>query len=125
VALVVRTLFLRASLATNGSGLFARCGSTALAGGPTALCSYEKVSAEMGCRIGFIGARFAGTDGVSLESAKWAEVLWHHRHVSYWYGGKLDRSPDISLQVPQAHFGHPTLSGSTIVSSAWGREVPK
>ncbi len=63
----------------------------------------------MGSRIGFVGTRFAGTDGVSLESAKWAEVLWHHRHVSYWYGGKLDRSPDISMHVPLAHFGHPDI----------------
>ena len=63
----------------------------------------------MGSRIGFIGTRFAGTDGVSLESAKWAEVLWDHRHVSYWYGGKLDRSPDISMHVPHAHFGHPDI----------------
>ncbi len=60
-----------------------------------------------GSRIGFIGTRFAGTDGVSLESAKWAQVLWDHRHVSYWYGGKLDRSPDISMSVPQAYFAHP------------------
>jgi lactate dehydrogenase-like 2-hydroxyacid dehydrogenase len=26
-------------------------------------------------RVGFISTRFAGTDGVSLEAAKWAEVL--------------------------------------------------
>ncbi len=61
----------------------------------------------MSQRIGFVGTRFAGTDGVSLESAKWAEVLWHHQHVSFWYGGKLDRSPDISMEVPHAYFGHP------------------
>ena len=61
----------------------------------------------MGHRLGFVGTRFAGTDGVSLESAKWAQVLWDHRHVSYWYAGKLDRSPDISMHVPHAYFGHP------------------
>ena len=58
-------------------------------------------------RIGFVSTRFAGTDGVSLESAKWAQVLWDHRHVSYWYGGRLDRAPDISLCVPEAYFGSP------------------
>ncbi|HAY81335.1 MAG TPA: glycosyl transferase family 1 [Planctomycetaceae bacterium] len=63
----------------------------------------------MSSKIGFIGTRFAGTDGVSLESAKWAEVLWDHRHVSYWYAGKLDRSPDISMFVPHAHFAHPDI----------------
>jgi len=54
--------------------------------------------------LGFISTRFAGTDGVSLESAKWAKVLWDHRHVSYWYAGKLDRDPAISMLVPEAYF---------------------
>ena len=43
--------------------------------------------------VGFISTRFAGTDGVSLESAKWAQVLWDLQCVSYWYAGKLDRDP--------------------------------
>lgn len=59
-----------------------------------------------GQRIGFVSTRFAGTDGVSLESAKWAQVLWDHRHVSFWYAGKLDRSPDVSMEVPEAYFYH-------------------
>lgn len=57
--------------------------------------------------IGFISTRFAGTDGVSLESAKWAEVLWDDHHVSFWYSGLSDRSPNISYCVPEAYFGHP------------------
>ena len=57
--------------------------------------------------IGFVSTRFSGTDGVSLESAKWAQMLWDHRHVSYWYAGKLDRDPSISMQVPEAYFAHP------------------
>ncbi|MFQ5732891.1 MAG: glycosyltransferase [Planctomycetaceae bacterium] len=57
--------------------------------------------------IGFISTRLSGTDGVSLESSKWAEVLWHHEHVSYWYAGKLDRAPEISMEVPEAFFRHP------------------
>ncbi len=60
----------------------------------------------MGHRVGFVGTRFAGTDGVSLESAKWAKVLWDHRHVSYWYGGDLDTDLDISMLVPHAHFNN-------------------
>ncbi|MEM1062862.1 MAG: glycosyltransferase family 4 protein, partial [Planctomycetota bacterium] len=59
--------------------------------------------------IGFISTRFAGTDGVSLESAKWAEVLWDHEHVSFWYAGKLDRDPRVSMEVPEAYFGHPEI----------------
>ena len=54
--------------------------------------------------IGFVSTRFAGTDGVSLESAKWAQILWDHRNVSYWYAGKLDRDPSISMTVPEAYF---------------------
>jgi glycosyltransferase involved in cell wall biosynthesis len=54
--------------------------------------------------IGFISTRFSGTDGVSLESAKWAQILWDHKHVSYWYAGKLDRDPKISMLVPEAYF---------------------
>ncbi len=63
----------------------------------------------MGCNIGFVSTRFAGTDGVSLESAKWAQVLWDHEHVSYWYAGRLDRDPAISMEVPEAYFYHPDV----------------
>lgn len=60
-------------------------------------------------QIGFISTRFAGQDGVSLESAKWAEVLWDDRHVSYWYAGRSDRHPDITHCIPEAYFGHPEV----------------
>lgn len=63
----------------------------------------------MSKRFGFISTRFAGTDGVSLESAKWARVLWADRHVSYWYSGLSDREPGASLCVPEAYFGHPEV----------------
>lgn len=54
--------------------------------------------------IGFVSTRFAGTDGVSLESAKWAQLLWEYGHVSHWYAGKLDRDPGVSMLVPEAYF---------------------
>ena len=63
----------------------------------------------MGVQIGFVGTRFSGTDGVSLESAKWARVLWDHRHVSHWYSGLSDRDEDTSMVVPHAYFGHPDI----------------
>jgi len=63
----------------------------------------------MGVRIGFVGTRFAGTDGVSLESAKWARVLWDYRHTSYWYCGQSDRDPSVSMVVPHAYFNHPDI----------------
>lgn len=62
----------------------------------------------MSCKnIGFVSTRFAGTDGVSLESAKWAEVLWQDEHVSYWYSGRNDRAKDCSYVIPEAYFNHP------------------
>ena len=70
-------------------------------------------------RIGFVSTRFAGLDGVSLESAKWAQVLWDHEHVSFWYAGRLDRSPDVSHCVPEAYFGDPEVQW--INDRIWGR----
>lgn len=61
-------------------------------------------------KIGFVSTRFAGTDGVSLESAKWAKVLWERGHISYWYAGKLDRDPGVSLRVDEAFFQHPKVT---------------
>lgn len=69
--------------------------------------------------IGFISTRFAGTDGVSLESAKWARVLWDFQHHSFWYGGCLDRDPGVSLCIPEAHFGFP--ENQWISDHIWGR----
>lgn len=57
-------------------------------------------------RIGFVSTRFAGNDGVSLEAAKWAEVFGESlNHKSFWYAGRIDRAEDISLCIPEAHFG--------------------
>ncbi len=69
--------------------------------------------------IGFVSTRFAGTDGVSLESAKWAEVLWRDNHVSHWYSGRSDRNPAVSCCVPEAHFGHPEVRW--INDQIWGK----
>ncbi len=75
--------------------------------------------------IGFVSTRFAGTDGVSLESAKWAEVLWEDQHISFWYGGRLDRAPEISLCIPEAYFHHP--DNEWINQKLWGntRRLPE
>ena len=57
--------------------------------------------------------------GVSLESGKWAQVLWEDEHVSFWYAGSLDRAADISLCVPEAHFNH--SENRWINHQLWGR----
>lgn len=48
-----------------------------------------------------------------MESAKWAQILWDHHHVSHWYAGELDRDPGISMYVPHAHFSHPDIEWIT------------
>ena len=73
----------------------------------------------MSKNIGFISTRFAGSDGVSLESAKWAEVLWDDKHVSFWYSGRNDRDPGFSYCVPEAYFGHP--ENEWINERIWGQ----
>ena len=60
----------------------------------------------MSKNIGFISTRFAGTDGVTLESSKWAEVFKESGHNCFWFAGKLDRDRDKSFLIPEAHFQH-------------------
>ncbi len=58
----------------------------------------------MRLNIGFVSTRFAGIDGVSLESSKWARVLEDEGHTCFWFAGENAKSEDISLQVSQANF---------------------
>jgi mannosylglucosylglycerate synthase len=60
----------------------------------------------MGKNIGFVSTRFAGTDGVTLESSKWADVLSRGGHECFWFAGELDRDPEKSFHVSEAHFLH-------------------
>ena len=60
----------------------------------------------MAINIGFVSTRFAGTDGVSLESSKWADVLQQNGHRCFWFAGEINREPENSLLVPEAHFQH-------------------
>jgi glycosyltransferase involved in cell wall biosynthesis len=54
--------------------------------------------------IGFVSTRFAGIDGVSLEASKWAEVFEQRGHRCFWFAGKLDRNPEKSSLIHEAHF---------------------
>ncbi len=64
---------------------------------------------EHALRIGFVSTRFAGTDGVSLESAKWSNVLTELGHTCFYFAGESDRPADRSRVVPEAHFEHPLV----------------
>ena len=63
----------------------------------------------MGKRIGFISFRFAGTDGVSLETEKWANVLEAEGHECFYFGGELETPEDRSMLVEITHFKHPVI----------------
>ena len=55
-------------------------------------------------RVGFISTRLAGTDGVSLETAKWAHVLEKDGHECFYMAGELDTPEDHSYLVHDCHF---------------------
>jgi glycosyltransferase involved in cell wall biosynthesis len=59
--------------------------------------------------IGFISTRFKGTDGVSLETEKWATVLKRMRYECYYFCGISDRPPERTMIVPEAFFDHPKI----------------
>jgi mannosylglucosylglycerate synthase len=60
-------------------------------------------------RIGFISFRISGTDGVSLETKKWAQVFEEMGHRCYYMAGELDTDPEHSFLVDEAHFTHPEI----------------
>ena len=59
--------------------------------------------------IGFISFRLAGTDGVSLETFKWAEVLERMGYECFYMAGELETPPEKSLLVEEANFQHPAI----------------
>ena len=61
-------------------------------------------------RIGFISTRFQGTDGVTLEARKWAQILSDMGHSCFWMAGQLDAPPEISHPAPLAYFNHPEIA---------------
>jgi hypothetical protein len=74
-------------------------------------------------RIGFISTRFAGTDGVSLETEKWAHVLEGMGHHCFYFCGKSDRPADRSFVVPEAFYRHPEILeiNETVFTGSWGQ----
>ncbi len=60
-------------------------------------------------RIGFVSTRLAGTDGVSLETFKWYQVLERNGYECFFFAGELDTPPDHSFLEPKAHFDDPEV----------------
>ncbi len=71
--------------------------------------------------IGFVSTRLAGTDGVSLETEKWARVFEKGRFHCFYFAGELDREPSASFLVPKAHFMEPEIR--TIFNTAFGPDA--
>jgi glycosyltransferase involved in cell wall biosynthesis len=60
-------------------------------------------------RIGFISTRFHGTDGVTLEAAKWASILQAEGANCFWMAGLIDKPEALSHSDPLAFFNHPSV----------------
>lgn len=64
--------------------------------------------------IGFISTRFAGTDGVSLETEKWCAILEELGHRCFYFAGECDRPDERCYVVPEAHFQHPRIQAVNV-----------
>ena len=58
----------------------------------------------MSLNVGFVSTRFSGIDGVSLEAAKWAEVIDGFGHHCFWFAGESNRREEITFLEERAHF---------------------
>jgi hypothetical protein len=61
-------------------------------------------------RIGIVATRLAGTDGVSLETAKWVKVLTSLGYDCYYFTGDSEWPADQTYLLPEAHFSQPEIS---------------
>jgi glycosyltransferase involved in cell wall biosynthesis len=59
--------------------------------------------------IGFVSTRLAGTDGVSLETRKWASVLDALGYECFFFAGESEWPDERSYVVEEAHFEHPEI----------------
>jgi mannosylglucosylglycerate synthase len=73
--------------------------------------------------IGFVSSRFAGTDGVSLETAKWARVLERMGYACFYFSGQCDRPEEKCYLVPEAFYRHPEIDAinQVVFTGTWGK----
>ena len=62
-----------------------------------------------GLNVGFLSTRLAGTDGVSLEAAKIAELLKRRGHSVAYCAGELESGGPPGRLAPEMHFAHPEI----------------
>ena len=66
---------------------------------------------KFGQKVGIISTRLAGTDGVSLETAKWVKVLNSIGYECYYFTGESEWPEDRTYLLPEAHFNHEDIDG--------------
>ena len=59
--------------------------------------------------VGFVSTRLAGSDGVSLETEKWATIFQRMGHAVFYCAGELEPESPPGLRVPEMHFTHPEV----------------
>lgn len=59
--------------------------------------------------VGFVSTRIAGTDGVSLETIKWARIFEKKNFKCFYFAGELDTPPEVSFLSKKSHFSHPEI----------------
>jgi mannosylglucosylglycerate synthase len=60
-------------------------------------------------RVGLISTRFEGTDGVTLETEKWIQVLERLNCTCFFFAGTCEWDPNRSMVVPEANFKNPEI----------------
>jgi glycosyltransferase involved in cell wall biosynthesis len=60
-------------------------------------------------RIGFIATRLHGTDGVTLEVEKWAQVLRKLGHEIFFCAGEIGGYAKDGTTIPELHFADQTI----------------
>lgn len=64
-------------------------------------------------RIGIVGTRLAGVDGVTFEAAKWEGVLQEQGHEIRLCAGELDALRHNARLIPAMHFTYPPAARVT------------
>lgn len=58
-------------------------------------------------RIGLVGTRLAGVDGVSFETLKWEQILHRLGHETRLCAAELPRGREDGTLIPEMHFTYP------------------
>lgn len=69
----------------------------------------QKNATQKNLRIGFLATRLQGTDGVSLETRKWSDMLQELGHSTFFFAGHSNWEAERTRVIPQAYFRDPEV----------------